>query len=111
MRTTQNLQPAALPRLNIPRLRSRIETESDEDPLRFLKYPFQSSSGGEGGAQSYASSSVTVKRPHNGDDIEAQASAYASVNDVNDEEHIAEIFGNFDDSHYIVHQQILFCDC
>ena len=93
MRTTQNLQSALLPQLNLPQLRSGLESESDRDDssMLFPKFPFQSNSDGEGRA--YASSSVTMKRPNTGFNVNAQASAFASVKDVNDEEHIGDIMG------------------
>lgn len=96
MQTTQNLQSSLLSQLNRPRMRSRIESESygADSPQPYLEFPFQSNSGEQGGSQSYASSSVSMKRPHTGSNVEAHASAYASVKDVNNEDHIDEIFNS-----------------
>lgn len=95
MQTTQNLQSALLPQLNLPRMRPGLESESDRGdfPMLFPKFPFQSNSDGEGRA--YASSSVTMKRPHTGFDVNAHASAFSSVKDVNNEEHMGDILGKF----------------
>lgn len=76
-------------------MRAGLESESDRDdsPIPFPKFPFQSNSGGEGGA--YASSSVTMNRPNTGFNVDARASAFASVKDVNNEEHMGDILGEF----------------
>lgn len=76
-------------------MRAGLESESDRDdsPIPFPKFPFQSNSGGEGGA--YASSSVTMNRPNAGFNVDARASAFASVKDVNNEEHMGDILGEF----------------
>ncbi|KFM81324.1 Neural proliferation differentiation and control protein 1, partial [Stegodyphus mimosarum] len=85
------MQAALVPQLNLPLLRHRVDESSrDSDAsISLAKFPFQSSLS-RSGAHSFAIASVSQKRPDEGVEINAKASAYASVKDVNDEEHLGE---------------------
>ncbi|GFU02013.1 neural proliferation differentiation and control protein 1 [Nephila pilipes] len=91
LRTTQNMQSSMLPQVLFPLSRPppfEPNEESVSSPSGF-NFPFQSNDGREG-AQSFASSFSSVKRPHQDGEAKNPSSAYLSVKDVNDEEHLGE---------------------
>ncbi|GIZ04374.1 neural proliferation differentiation and control protein 1 [Caerostris extrusa] len=92
IRTTQNMQPPIVPQFPFPLSRPPSYERSQDyisSPAGF-NFPFQSNNDGREGAHSFASSFSSVKRPHGSGEARSEAMAYASVKDVNNEEHLGE---------------------
>ncbi|GIY73157.1 neural proliferation differentiation and control protein 1 [Caerostris darwini] len=92
IRTTQNMQPPIVPQFPFPLSRPPSYERSQDyisSPAGF-NFPFQSNNDGREGAHSFASSFSSVKRPHGSGEARSEAVAYASVKDVNNEEHLGE---------------------
>ncbi|KAF8771211.1 Neural proliferation differentiation like protein [Argiope bruennichi] len=91
LHTTQNMRSPLLSQMHYPLSRPPFEPNEDliSSPSGF-NFPFQSRNDGREGARSFASSFSSVKRPHDSGEVRSEAVAYASVNDVNKEEHLGE---------------------
>ncbi|CAL1295235.1 unnamed protein product [Larinioides sclopetarius] len=91
LHTTQNMRSPLLSQMHYPLSRPPFESNEDliSSPSGF-NLPFQSRNDGREGARSFASSFSSVKRPHGSGEARSEAVAYASVKDVNKEEHLGE---------------------
>lgn len=94
LHTTQNMGSPLLPQMHYPLSRPPFEPNEDliSSPSGF-NFPFQSRNDDREGAQSFASSFSSVKRPHGSGESRSEAVAFASVKDVNKEEHLGEDMG------------------